>query len=360
MNLKFPRGQFTFLSTIVLSLLVLCVLGTPVPVEAESGAPEQPLPENADNEACMSCHEKPGMKMTLPNGDVLPITVEQVAYNESVHGSMSCQVCHTDIDGFPHPERDVESERDYATLYHDSCKNCHSNQYEKVAHSVHEELFTAGVENTPTCADCHSPHQQTPICSSKEGRCYEDVIWIPNVCGSCHQDVYDTYEDSIHGEGLIQGKNPDMPTCIDCHSVHDICDPCQGEFRRDSIEMCANCHTDPNIMDKYGKSVNVMNTYVVFHDTTVTMLEEDGMTNKPTCYDCHGVHNVHNMNNPPDMIEDLPGPDLYPLVETDPEPLPAANSAVTGVVVGLIVGGAGTMTVSQLIKERKKDEEEER
>ena len=79
-----------------------------------------------------------------------------------------------------------------------------------------------------------------------------------------------------------------MPTCIDCHGVHNIGDPTTAEFRLKSPEMCAKCHTDPAIMDKYGISTQVLNTYVAdFHGTTVTLFEKqspDAETNKPVCY----------------------------------------------------------------------------
>jgi hypothetical protein len=66
--------------------------------------------------------------------------------------------------------------------------------------------------------------------------------------------------------------------------------------------MCGKCHTNPAIMDKYGISTNVLNTYVAdFHGTTVTLFEKqspDQITNKPVCFDCHGVHNIAATNDP--------------------------------------------------------------
>ena len=35
------------------------------------------------------------------------------------------------------------------------------------------------------------------------------------------------YRESVHGDALVHG-NPDVPTCIDCHGVHDIPDPTHG------------------------------------------------------------------------------------------------------------------------------------
>jgi hypothetical protein len=136
-----------------------------------------------------------------------------------------------------------------------------------------------------------------------------------------------------------------VPTCIDCHGVHNIGDPTTAEFRLQSPEMCAKCHTDPTIMDKYGISTQVLNTYVAdFHGSTVTLFEKqspDAETNKPVCYDCHGVHDIAAADDPqkglqvrenilkrcqichPTATENfsdawlshyIPSPDKYPLV----------------------------------------------
>ena len=98
-----------------------------------------------------------------------------------------------------------------------------------------------------------------------------------------------------------------MPTCIDCHGVHNIGDPTTAAFRLKSPEICAKCHTDPAIMDKYGISTQVLNTYVAdFHGTTVTLFEKqspDAQTNKPVCFDCHGVHNIARTDDPQKGLE---------------------------------------------------------
>ena len=74
-----------------------------------------------------------------------------------------------------------------------------------------------------------------------------------------------------------------------------------------SPQICADCHTNSAIMDKYGLSTNVLDTYVAdFHGTTVTLFEEtspDEATNKPVCYDCHGVHNVSSVSDPEKGLE---------------------------------------------------------
>jgi hypothetical protein len=101
---------------------------------------------------------------------------------------------------------------------------------------------------------------------------------------------------------LIGEGNPDVATCIDCHGVHNIEDPTTTAFRVESPSICANCHTDPQIMNKYGISTDVMDTYVAdFHGTTQVLFNdqsEDAQFNKPVCYDCHGVHDIARPDDP--------------------------------------------------------------
>ncbi|HEX7976611.1 MAG TPA: cytochrome c3 family protein, partial [Anaerolineales bacterium] len=123
----------------------------------------------------------------------------------------------------------------------------------------------------------------------------------------CHYAIYQKYSTSVHGSALLGQGNPDVPTCIDCHGVHNIGNPSTAAFRLKSPELCAKCHTDPKIMDKYGISTQVLNTYVAdFHGTTVTLFQKesaDQQTNKPVCFDCHGVHDIKRVDDPQNGLQ---------------------------------------------------------
>jgi RecJ-like exonuclease len=110
------------------------------------------------------------------------------------------------------------------------------------------------------------------------------------------------YKQSVHGKAVFEESNPDTPACDECHGIHNISQASTVQFRLNSPEMCANCHTNETIMAKYGISTQVMNTYVAdFHGTTITLFEKTNQaveTNKPVCYDCHGVHNILAVDDP--------------------------------------------------------------
>jgi hypothetical protein len=75
--------------------------------------------------------------------------------------------------------------------------------------------------------------------------------------------------------------------------------------------MCAQCHANTQLMDKYGISSNVLKTYLDdFHGKTIGFYQEQSSEvwpETPVCFDCHGVHNITPVDDPssPVMKENL-------------------------------------------------------
>jgi hypothetical protein len=289
---------------------LLVVLGTVIflthasPVEARPGI-NSPLPiKTADDADCLACHSEPGQTTTLPNGDSLYISIDSQAFDASVHGGkkLSCTTCHTDITGYPHPPVSASSLREFTLLFQNTCQDCHLNESLQYQDSVHHAVFANGNANAPTCVDCHNPHNQTSLRDAQGNLKPEVRVAIPQTCARCHNEIYNEYAQSVHGVALLTQDNPDVPTCTDCHGVHQIIDPTTTAFRLGSVQLCASCHTNKSIMAKYGISTSVLSTYVAdFHGTTVTLFQKlspGQETNKPVCFDCHGVHNIVAPNDP--------------------------------------------------------------
>jgi hypothetical protein len=253
--------------------------------------------------ACLVCHNKDGFNVKLDSGETLPLTISSDAFSKSTHGSnnVSCVTCHSDIDGFPHPKRTTETIRDVKLKYYTSCQQCHAEQFNLTLDSVHQKSLAAGNKNAAVCADCHNPHTQQKITDDTGKLLPEARLKIPETCARCHSAIYDTYKESVHGKALTEG-NTDVPTCIDCHGVHNIQSPTTATFRNSTPYLCSKCHTDKSLMQKYGLSTEVLNTYVAdFHGTTVVLFDKtfpDQPTNKPVCTDCHGFHDVARVDDP--------------------------------------------------------------
>jgi len=268
------------------------------------------LQAGVSNESCLECHADPGVTMKLEDGSLVSMYIDQAVYQVSVHGQLGygCVQCHTDIDGYPHPEFSASDRRDLSLALYDACFQCHSGQYERTLDSVHEAALEAGNRLAAICTDCHGAHDTPRLTDPRSGDLLPEArLHIPITCAKCHNAIYGKYLTSVHGNALVNEENRDVPTCIDCHGVHNIEDPTTARFRLLSPEICAKCHTDPKIMDKYGISTDVLNTYVAdFHGTTVAIFEKvspDAPTNKAVCYDCHGVHDIQNVSDPQSGLE---------------------------------------------------------
>jgi predicted CXXCH cytochrome family protein len=178
------------------------------------------------------------------------------------------------------------------------CRQCHNDQYQNTLDSMHAKGLAGGDRNAAICTDCHTAHYVTP---PKQPRSK-----IPQTCQKCHSTIYDQYKGSVHGAALLDDSNPDVPTCINCHGVHNIGDPTTNAFRLKSPELCAKCHTDKALMRKYNISTDVLATYVAdFHGTTVELFVKqspNAPTNKPVCTDCHGIHDIKKVDDPTSRV----------------------------------------------------------
>ncbi len=304
-NLLIAAGLLSCLVSIGLAISSASADSLPVSVKEASKSQYVFQSQKADNSLCLSCHVAEGMQVELDSGESLPLTVNQTAFESSVHGTnqVACVACHTDISSFPHPERTTETLREVTLQYYTSCKQCHAEQFDLTLDSVHQKSLAGGNQNAAVCADCHDPHTQQRLTDAETGQVLDRArLHIADTCAQCHSAIYDTYKQSVHGSALTQEGNLDVPTCIDCHGVHNIQDPTSATFRNSTPYLCAKCHTNSNLMLKYGLSTEVLNTYVAdFHGTTVLLFDKtypDQPTNKPVCTDCHGVHDIARSDDP--------------------------------------------------------------
>ncbi len=292
----FVKNKFLAIAFVVVGgfLIFISTVETSV---AQDGGEKEPAEQPSDA-YCLLCHSQPDRVWELPSGERLSLTVDTEILAESVHGTenprgqLACADCHTDH-RFPHDAQASTSIREFKLERYAACRTCHEEQYTHAQDSVHGSVLRDGQPSAAVCVDCHGGHDiQTPN---------EPHERISITCGQCHGIIFDQYRQSVHGEALFGESNPDVPTCIDCHGVHNIDDPTTASFRNRSPEICADCHADEALMEKYEISTNVFNSYLTdFHGTTVALFEQQDpnvATNKAVCYDCHGVHDILSVND---------------------------------------------------------------
>jgi hypothetical protein len=302
MREKFLTGMLLAAGIFILTLLVSAVPGFAAPPYQESTP--QPNLSISDN-YCITCHGQQGLTYTLEDGSELDLYVDPNVHANSVHGAAgyACVQCHMDVGEYPHPPFSAADPRDATLQLNSLCKNCHPSEHDKTQDSVHSQALAAGNTATAVCTDCHTAHAvQDWVDETTQETLPGAGAQIAQTCAKCHNEIYQKYQISVHGSALIEENNLDVPTCIDCHGVHNIADPTTNSFRLSSPQMCAKCHTDPARMAKYGISTKVLDTYVAdFHGTTVSIFEQqspDAETNKPVCYDCHGIHDIKRTDDP--------------------------------------------------------------
>jgi predicted CXXCH cytochrome family protein len=271
-------------------LALLLVLLFAAGAAADSGIADGAA--QGDNSSCIGCHRNPGLTTTLASGEVLPLTVDPAVYSSSVHGSLTCTACHTNISGYPHPTLTAGDRRSFQLERYTQCKTCHPEQYQATLDSNHARALAGGDRNAAICTDCHGAHNVTPPAEPRQK--------ISTTCGKCHSTIYDQYLNSVHGKALTEG-NPDVPVCTDCHGVHTQENPTTVAFRLASPDICGKCHADKALMEKYGLSTEVFSTYVAdFHGKTVELFHHENSNqpvNEAVCTDCHGVHNIQQVSS---------------------------------------------------------------
>ncbi len=296
----------TALLTIGLGLLVLTLAVLLSGAETRAAAPEsapvqnpqQEAPQKLSNAYCLLCHAKPDRTWKLPSGETLSLTVDPTVLAKSVHGdsnakgALACADCHVDY-SYPHPVETSQTARDFTLGRYAACRSCHQDQYTRAQDSVHGAALRTGRREAAVCIDCHGAHDIQPPDKPRQR--------ISLTCGKCHGAIFDQYRSSVHGAALLSENNPDVPTCIDCHGVHNIQNPTTSLFRVRSPELCSKCHANNDLMTKYKISTHVHDSYLTdFHGSTVALFEQQDPrvpTNKAVCYDCHGVHNIQPVKN---------------------------------------------------------------
>ncbi len=288
-NLHRQAPWFALAGVIILLVSALAVF----PVNAKPPAQET-------EKYCLSCHGDSTLSMTLPSGEKLSLYVSQDQLDHSVHSNkgIECEACHNDISTYPHPKLKYENKRELSLNYYQTCEKCHSANYQKAQDSMHAQAAAEGNLDAPVCTDCHG-HHDTAVPD-------EPRSLISETCSKCHTDIVDAYKQSVHGAALLGDNNPDVPVCTDCHGVHNIQDSRTDEFRVQSPELCAKCHANKELMDKYDLSSDVYSIYKrSWHGVDISVYKARWGAvwhDSAVCTDCHGVHDMLKTDDPKSKV----------------------------------------------------------
>lgn len=249
-----------------------------------------------NSEYCLGCHSNQ-LTMSFKDGQQQSVQISPEMLKTSVHSKLYCTDCHFGFSPDEHPQRSFRSKRDYSISASESCRRCHFDKYTKTLESIHYATLSQGNLNAPVCVDCHGAHA-----ISQTGK---ERTASAKRCENCHGNIYAIYSKSVHGNALFNEHNQDVPVCADCHRAHNIIDPRTFDYREKIPQMCGNCHANKELMNKYGLSTAVVNSYLQdFHGVTLKLYTKqnaaDKLTLKPiaVCVDCHGIHDITATTGP--------------------------------------------------------------
>ncbi|HXI01570.1 MAG TPA: cytochrome c3 family protein, partial [Candidatus Saccharimonadales bacterium] len=301
-------------------------------------------PAGMANKDCLRCHQDPNLTMTR-DGKTVSLYVDEAAYAASKHKGTACAQCHTEVTSSR--RRACETIKSKV-----NCAVCHAGPSDDYNRGIHGQLAAKNDPDAPVCIDCHSKHATEDHLDPRSPTYPRNV---PTLCGNCHRngekaavrikanvpDIVHSYEESIHGKGLIESGLVVTATCADCHTPHtelppgdpdssvnsknvaDTCGRCHRGIEEtfktsihwtakgkteEKLPTCEDCHTSHNIsrIDKPGFRLKMMNQCgrchqpeaATFFDTFHGKVSRLGSEGAAKCYDCHGTHNILPPSDP--------------------------------------------------------------
>jgi len=308
---------------------------------------------------CTACHNDSQLAKEV-DGKIVSLHVNESAFGSSVHGSMECASCHSDIKAVPHepapakvncsqchagaseaytlglhagaikngnqkaatcldchgnahlilPSSDPASKVNHANIAQ-TCGRCHGERFVmensglsarpflSYQESVHGRAVAAGNEKAAACTDCHGSHDIRPPSDSASAIARFNV---PKTCAKCHEPVAAVFRESIHGQSLARG-NGQAPVCTDCHGIHMIkphIDPASSVAAQALAKTtCAQCHEGVRLSEEFGVEGKRASTYL---DSYHGMASKLGSAVIANCASCHGVHNILPSSDPKSLI----------------------------------------------------------
>jgi len=187
---------------------------------------------SAADQKCLTCHSMAGLSKSLGDGEKLSLHVASDDFSNSVHRVVGCTGCHREVDIAKHPVMNsIASAREYTLEKTQVCRNCHVAKFEQYEGSIHSSLVQAGDPTAPVCSSCHDVHAVQAMAT------FEPVNGEP--CKSCHEDIFEAYSGSMHGQARVGAGHLQAPICADCHQAHDV----QAVAAGDRIKQaCLGCH----------------------------------------------------------------------------------------------------------------------
>ena len=296
---------------------------TPTSVRPNEGAViggpnAQASPISSPALQCQGCHGA-GRQLPYLAGSLFH-TTQHSGYSHSFHAqalqngakAATCVDCHARNHDMTTmlPASDPASPVNRANIAA-TCGRCHGDQsvmkgsgisnqvFLSYRESVHAKAMARGNASAAVCTDCHTAHEILPAANAQSTIA---KVNIPNTCGKCHSAEANEFMQSVHGQAVARGVSR-APVCTDCHGIHNITQPFDGEKNLASAaiatETCAKCHEGVTLTQEFGVASGRVASYKDSYHGLASQLGSKVVAN---CASCHGVHNILPSSDSRSMI----------------------------------------------------------
>lgn len=299
---------------------------------------------------CLSCHKNVDTKLTLPSSvhknlecadchNYISNNLANHPKNVGATQKADCYLCHNEIarehresihgislsEGIDeaamcwncHGSHDIKHVKSESSKVHpkniaETCGKCHDDPAfakkfnlampepgKTYSKSIHGVLVGKGRIDAPNCSTCHGAHN---IKNKVQPGSTISTYQIPQTCGTCHKEIVEEYEQSIHWIRAKKGFRV-APVCNDCHNEHSIHTISNGnkreEIKRIQEKTCIACHENPRMAERFGKNGEQAKLYQdSYHGMAVMRGDKDAAM----CIDCHNVHKILPQEHPASSI----------------------------------------------------------
>jgi len=263
-----------------------------------------------DENKCATCH---GDK-DLWEGDTLRlyISAESLAHDVHRRHGVNCHDCHGGDPGSLEPggahATDVGEGQPKLIPFRSNlaevkrvCGNCHQDQLSQLrmgdAHNKAGKRDQQGRGTPLACGACHGVLERGELVDKTHGmrsvRDEQSPAFLDHqvrICGACHQEHLETYQQSVHGLGLSQSGLLVTAACADCHGAHGMYynHPRNPLYPTNVAATCGKCHRF--IEEKVQASVHGRG------NGAGSLAERTAPGGKerrtPSCTDCHQRHDL--------------------------------------------------------------------
>lgn len=245
-------------------LLAMLALGQASTLHAQDEVAEL----NETSKTCLNCH---GMDYYSFENDYTGMVekkrmnpflqIDSLGYRHGVHGSFSCDDCHSpDYGTYPH-QAELKLEMKY------TCQDCHGGdpayahlRFDEIEIEAMESVHAERMGEAFKCEMCHDPHTNKLVATSSQYNIQEIVTHGNNMCLSCHADDtrYHIFSDNESPE-IVQTHDwlPNQSLhfknvrCIECHTATSDTMMVAHKIlaKEHAVKNCAECHSSSSILE---------------------------------------------------------------------------------------------------------------